>query len=396
MPVESMDHSLYCADRLPGVDVLRGVAAMLVVLHHIDLRFRINDYPVPAFLPEDFSTVLFSSGYYSVICFFVISGFLITRLSLRRWGSPQRISPGAFYGLRAARILPCLLLVIAVSSLLHLLEVRPFVIQTESGTLGRALFAAVGFHVNWYEGRNGYLPGNWDVMWSLSVEETFYLAFPLACLALRRPAAMFMGLLLLIAIAPFNRVSLQGVEPWDEYSYLSCLDGIALGCISGWLSERLRLDRSRARVAMAAGIAAVLLIIVFRRTTGGLGLVATGTDVTVLELGMTLVLLAMASGVGNTMFARGAGLLRAVGRCSYEVYLTHMFVIFGFFIAFRAFFGERALHAAIYPASYLFMLVASVLLGRGVSQWFSEPANRALRAWAASATRLGPTTRRHR
>src|SRR5690348_9459231 len=107
------------AGRMPGVDVLRGLAAMLIVLHHIHIRFRILGYHVPAFLPERVMTLLFSAGYYYVICFFVISGFLITRLSVRRWGSLQQIPPAAFYGLRAARIVPCLLLVLAVSSVLH-------------------------------------------------------------------------------------------------------------------------------------------------------------------------------------------------------------------------------------------------------------------------------------
>jgi peptidoglycan/LPS O-acetylase OafA/YrhL len=375
------------ADRLAGVDVLRGVAAMLVVLRHIHIRFRINGYEVEPFLPAGLGTVLLNTGHYSVVCFFVISGFLITRLSLRRWNTLHQISPVAFYGLRAARILPCMLLVVALSSLLHLLEVWPFVIRPERGSLGGAVFAALGFHVNWYEARHGYLPGNWDVLWSLSVEETFYLLFPLACLALRSPAAMLLGLLPLIAIAPFNRVWLQGIVPWDDTAYLSCMDGIALGCIAGWLSERRPLDRSRARIAMSVGVVGVLLIIVFRQTTSALGLVATGTHVTVLEVSMALVLLAMGSGVGNSVLTRGTSLLRAVGRCSYEVYLTHMFVIFGVFIAFRAIFDGEAPHAAIYPASYVLMLILSVLLGYAVSRWFSEPTNRALRTWLASRER---------
>ena len=129
--------------RLPGVDVLRGLAAMLVVLLHIRIRFPINGYHVDPFLPDGLATVLFNTGYHSVICFFVISGFLITRLSLRRWGSLHQISPVAFYGLRAARILPLLLLVLAASSVLHLLEVWPFVIHPERATLGRALLAEI-------------------------------------------------------------------------------------------------------------------------------------------------------------------------------------------------------------------------------------------------------------
>jgi peptidoglycan/LPS O-acetylase OafA/YrhL len=374
-------------NRLPGVDILRGLAAMLVVIHHVYIRFRIDGYQVEPFLPDSVSKVVMGTGYYSVVCFFVISGFLITRLSLRRWGSLDRISPVAFYGLRAARILPLLLLVLAVSGVLHLLDVGPFVIRPERATLTRALIAALGFHVNWYEAIHGYLPGNWDVMWSLSVEETFYLLFPLACLALRRPVALLVGMLPLILIAPFYRVWVQDLSPWDEYAYLACMDGIALGCLAGWLSERKPLAPVNGRIAMAVGAAAALFVIVFRKTVFEMGFVATGTYVTVLEAGMALVLLAMGSGTANEFLARGTSLLRAIGRCSYEIYLTHMFVVFGSFGAFRAIFGNAA-PQAIYPVSYAVMLVLSVLLGHVVSRWFSEPVNRALRAWFAARVRI--------
>lgn len=138
---------------------------------------------------------------------------------------------------------------------------------------------------------------------------------------------------------------------------------------------------------MTAGVAAALLILAFRKTANSLGLVATGTYVTVLELGIALMLLAMTSGVGDMVFARGTSLLRAIGRCSYEVYLTHMFVVLGFFMAFRAIFGKEVPHPAIYPASFVVMLVVSVLLGHLVSRLFSEPANRALRTWLATRMR---------
>jgi peptidoglycan/LPS O-acetylase OafA/YrhL len=374
--------------RLAGVDVLRGLAAMLVVLHHIYIRFQINGYHVESFLPDGLSAVLFRTGYQSVICFFVISGFLITRLSLRRWESLDQISPTTFYGLRAARILPCLLLVVAVSSVLHLLDVGPFVIRPERGTLGGALFAALGFHVNWYEARHGYLPGTWDVMWSLSVEETFYLLFPIVCLVLRRPRALFVALLPLVIIAPFNRFWLDGNDPWDEYSYLSCMDGLAFGCLVGWLSERRPLSESRARVAMALGVVAVLLVIAFRQTTRALGLADAGMNITVLEIGVALVLLAMGSGVGDGAFARGTSLLQAIGRCSYEIYLTHMFVVFGAFGVLRAVFGNEA-PQIVYLVGYGVMLLFSVLLGHAVSRWFSEPTNRSLRAWFAARVRSG-------
>ena len=67
---------------------------------------------------------------------------------------------------------------------------------------GRALLAVFGLHLNWYEGVTGYLPGNWDVLWSLSIEEVFYLGFPLLCLALRREALLGTVLVLLMLSLP--------------------------------------------------------------------------------------------------------------------------------------------------------------------------------------------------
>src|ERR1700736_2765752 len=99
--------------RLDGVDVLRGLCVLLVVLHHIHLRFVLNHFDVDARLPKIPNQVLFWSGYYSVITFFVISGFLITGLSVRRWGRLESVHIGRFYNMRMARIIPCLLLVLA-------------------------------------------------------------------------------------------------------------------------------------------------------------------------------------------------------------------------------------------------------------------------------------------
>ena len=107
---------------------------------------------------------MFWSGYYSVMTFFVISGFLITTLSMRRWTFLEQIAPSRFYQLRGARILPCLLILLAVLSVLHWVGASDFTIRPQLASLPRALVAALTFHVNWLEGHRGYLPANWDVL----------------------------------------------------------------------------------------------------------------------------------------------------------------------------------------------------------------------------------------
>jgi len=375
--------------RVRGIDVLRGLAVILVMLNHIHLRFEINDYDVDGLLPGPLSTVLFWSGHEAVVIFFVISGFLITSLSLRRWGSLEKIELSRFYRLRGARILPCLLLLLTVLSVLHAAGAADFTIEPERASLGRALLAALTFHFNWLEGQRGYLPGNWDVLWSLSVEETFYVVFPLMCLLLRNERWLMICIAVLIGIGPFDRMANAGRSPWDEYAYLSGMDGIAFGCIAAWITARVQLSRPVLRGAMALGIVATISIMVFRQQVSDLGLKRVGLDLTILEMGTALLLMALARGVGDATLSRGTALLRLAGRCSYEIYLTHMFVVFGAMHAFRHLFGAQASSPAIYAITYTIMLALSILLGYIVERLVSNPLNEALRGnYAGRATGL--------
>ena len=124
-------------------------------------------------LPAQLVSSLVWNGQQGVQIFFAVSGFLITATSLRRWGAPAQVSVAEFYQLRFARIAPLLLSLLAILSLLHFAGVTHFVVSPKTGGLGRALVAALTFHVNLLEATRGYLPGSWDILWSLSVEETF-------------------------------------------------------------------------------------------------------------------------------------------------------------------------------------------------------------------------------
>ncbi|HTE40734.1 MAG TPA: acyltransferase [Steroidobacteraceae bacterium] len=368
-------HDIALGGRSQGIDVLRGLAVLLVVLHHIHLRFQLNKYPVTDLVPEPLGRVLFWSGYYSVIAFFVISGFLITTLSVRRWSSLPHIDLRHFYWLRIARIVPCLVLLLCVSSVLHWQEFTGFVINPNRATLGRALVAALTFHVNWLEGRHGYLPGTWDVLWSLSVEEVFYIFFPLICVAVRSERWLLPLLACMIAIGPLNRSLLVGNDPWESYAYLSCMDAMAFGCLAAWISARIKPSKSILRYALGGGIACILLIVVFRKTTFAIGLTANGLYITVLACGVALVLLALANDVGNATLSKGTAWLQSIGHRSYEIYLTHMFVVLSGVNLFK----RTAQPNEWIPIAHVVLLLLCLALGYAVARWYSEPANRWLR-----------------
>lgn len=376
--------------RLAGVDVLRGLSVLLVTLHHIHLRFRLNGYNFDGVLPKSLNQVLFWSGYYAVIVFFVISGFLITGLSIRRWGDLGRVQAGRFYAMRSSRILPCLILLLLVLSALHLLGVRDFAVNPTRASLGQALWAALTFRVNYLEGHRGYLPGNWDVLWSLSVEEAFYVLFPLVCLLFRRGWLLFIPLGVLVLLGPINRTALAHQGPWGQYAYLCCMDGIAFGCLTALACARWRLGRRTLVVALAAGAAIAGFVIVTCNEDSHTGLARYGLNVTSLEVGVALMLLALGSGVGNRLLSRGTAWLRQVGRSSYEIYLVHMFVVLGLMSLFR----RVDLPLAAVPLWYGAMLVLSVLLGQVLSRYYSEPLNERLRRnqWSAAVPAVPAVT----
>ena len=374
------------SSRLAGVDVLRGVCVLLVVLHHINLRFLLNHFAVQHALPARVEHALFWSGYYAVVAFFVISGFLITGLSLRRWGSLGSVSIGSFYRMRFARIAPCLLLLLFILSALHLAGAADFTIRPERSTLGRALAAALTFHVNWLEGHHGYLPAGWDVLWSLSVEEAFYIVFPLAAVLLRseRPFLLMLGAL--VIIGPINRTLLGDADPWSDYAYLSCTDAIAFGCIAAVVAHRRLLGPRHLRLGLAAGAVISLLTIVPVNESVRMALGRFGLNVTALEIGVALMVIAFGSGVGNAAIARGTGWLRTIGRCSYEIYLFHMLIV----LALIAIVRQSHPAARTFPLWYGAMLVGSIVLGYFIAQGYSEPLNRRIRTASGLVFGDGP------
>ncbi len=252
---------LHGMPRNHGIDILRGLAILLVVLHHTGLRIALKSTALADLLPKRVLGALNYNGYEAVFVFFVISGFLIASHSLTRWGSLARIDAPAFYARRAARILPCLVLLVAVLATLHLVGAQDYVINRETQSLARATLAVFALHLNWYEGATGYLPGGWDVLWSLSIEEVFYLGFPLLCLGVRSERLLAIVLAALLLVLPFSLMAITDNEIWKEKAYLPGMAAIAAGVLVALIARRWQpRNRTIPRGLAAIGVAGLLAL----------------------------------------------------------------------------------------------------------------------------------------
>jgi peptidoglycan/LPS O-acetylase OafA/YrhL len=364
------------AARNSGIDLLRGLSILLVVLHHIGLRIALKKTAVGAFVPHRLPDALNYNGYESVFVFFTISGFLIAGNALQRWGSLDRIDFRAFYARRFARIMPCLLALVVVLSVLHLLGFEDYLIHHANQSLPRAILAALGLHLNWYEGSTGYLPGNWDVLWSLSIEEVFYIGFPLVCVLTRRTWILAPMLVVLALSLPITHAALASNEIWQEKAYLPGMAAIAMGVLGALVAARRnppkRWIATMLCVGGAIGIGSILLIedVLWPVLKDGCLLLLT------LSAMCLLVGLRWREEMGAQRPLRGFGWLRSFGRLSYEIYLTHMFVVFGAVRLYKAY-GSDIAHGWLW---YLPVVALCWLLGWTVARFFSIPADRMLRA----------------
>ena len=385
------------------IDVLRGLSIVFVLLNHVNMRLFLAKLSYWQGLPEVLHDALAWNGQNGVQIFFVLSGYLITSTSLRRWGTLSSIRVREFYALRFARIAPLLLVLLAVLSALHFFGTPGFVVGQETGGLGRALLAALTFHINWLEAQRGYLPGSWDILWSLSVEEVFYLGFPLACVLagrlVGRGRLLIVILLGFVVVGPFARTVLtEGDEVWREVSYLGGMDAIAMGCLTALVVPRIAIGAVTRGCLVFIGVVGMGYVL----SLSDVAMQRVGLDMSLLGLCVCLLVTAAAgrkdvAGTADNETGRAAGTeadtsaarrsswvwalgtpLRWLGRRSYEVYLTHMFVVMSFFAAFKAMAVPGAGGAAVNLLFTLVILV-SALLGGAVEHYYSEPMNRLVR-----------------
>lgn len=145
----------------PGIDGMRAIAVMAVLLYHSDLT------PIPG-------------GFLGVEVFFVISGYLITSLLLLEWQQTNRVNLKKFLLGRARRLLPASSLIIVCTTAYAVV----FLPQEVAGLRGDVI-SAIGGLTNWYlifENKSYFQfvgrPSIFRHLWSLAVEEQFYIIWP--------------------------------------------------------------------------------------------------------------------------------------------------------------------------------------------------------------------------
>jgi peptidoglycan/LPS O-acetylase OafA/YrhL len=307
--------------RIAALDGLRGIAIALVMVHHYA-----QSMPIRSGFDRALAAVA-NSTWVGVDLFFVLSGFLITGILLDVKGRPASLR--SFYARRALRIFPIYYLLLAV-----LYFVLPW--------FGHALRGAAAKQPAWFwlhgsnilTARAGWPDRPVAHLWSLSIEEHFYLVWPALVLWLR-PRPLLLVLLATICGAAGLRVLLlrAGASPDAVFVLTPCrIDSLAMG---GVLALALRDADLRPRLLCASpwlwwlGCLACCLTL-----AGDAGLHWPAWSVAQHGLGYGLIALTFAGLHGVVLgdlpshqrFERclSAAPLRKLGQLSYGVYLYHL------------------------------------------------------------------------
>ena len=303
----------------PELDVLRFLAFLAVFLHHAlprDATLYTNS-GVPAGLSEWLVTAK-EAGAYGVDLFFVLSAYLITELLLREQASRGSFSISAFYVRRALRIWPLYFTFLAITVL-----IVPGILPDDSfGTLYIVSFAL--FFGNWVCATNGLPFSVASPLWSISVEEQFYLFWPplLRLAGLNRVKQLAIALLVVALTTRIVFASFEVTHPAVWCNTVARLDSIALGALLAiTLAGRAPQIKTVVRLLLG-GLALVIFLLVAKYLhqdgpTSVITYLATASA-------SVMLLFAVLRTDAQFLLARPFSWLVYLGRISYGLYIFHL------------------------------------------------------------------------
>lgn len=307
------------AARRLDIQGLRAVAVLMVVLFHAGL-------PTPG-------------GFVGVDVFFVISGYVITAMLMREWATHGRIRLGRFYVRRFKRLTPALALTVSVTMFIGFFVLSPLGTQQDaSRTAIGVMLLAANLVISRLTGNYFALEAEANVLlntWSLSVEEQFYLAFPMVLVVawvlsrrLRSKRVLPIVTVSLVGAASFG-LAMAGaagyvppVEAWlvGFYSPLTRAWEFAVGSLLALIGERA-LIQSRSLAGILGSVGAVLLGVSLFAISGDTPFPGVATLIPV--AGTLLLLLAGNVRDGATCRVLSSTPMVRLGDWSYSIYLWH-------------------------------------------------------------------------
>lgn len=301
--------------RVPALDGLRGLAVVAVLLFH-------GGY--------------LTGGWLGVDLFFVLSGYLITSLLLVEHRRAGAVSLVAFWGRRARRLLPALLVMVVAVAVYAWLEVAAI----DLGAVRSDGLATLFFVANWHDiatgasyWDRGLAPSMFAHTWSLAVEEQLYLVWPLILAAvLRRRPARPARAIARVALAAAGAsaaiaIALRVAGASEARIYLGTdtrAVAVFLGAfVAGWRRKTRRSASDAVRLEWAAIVAGALLLVAWWRLDGTSSFTYWGGLLGASALAALVV--AAAADPRSTRLSAVLGLrpLRALGLISYGLYLWH-------------------------------------------------------------------------
>jgi peptidoglycan/LPS O-acetylase OafA/YrhL len=232
--------------QIPSLDGFRAISILLVFASHVGFG-----HVIP--------------GGFGVTIFFFLSGYLITILLTREYDQFEGISLFAFYGRRIIRLAPPILLTLVVCYVLLFLKL------VEGGFDLGTLVSQIFFYYNYYSlwTATSQTVDGLGILWSLAVEEHFYLIWPMLFIALatmRRAIWYVVALLFCVLVWRCLRWYVFGSYEWDIYiSSDTRMDSILYGCLLAlmqWRGDAARIfSQSRSmRISILAGATVILLV----------------------------------------------------------------------------------------------------------------------------------------